>query len=136
MRKLKTKHLDYWVDTVLDYGWQGMGLTSMLHHLRIRKSVWTAYVNKHRKVLGSAIEDGGEFARGDLINKMDELMHSNGLNQTVAKLYIEQVTGWGKDSVSADQISPIVNIIISPTDAAFVEARKEEREALEKADRP
>lgn len=132
MAKLKTKHLQYWVETILDYGKNGLKLEQMLLHFDIRSSEWTRYYNKHKKVLDKVVKDAQKFAYAHMVTELRELMVGSMVNQSVVKMYIEGVHGWSDNAFDKESVSPVVNIVVSPSDAEFIEARNKAREKKER----
>lgn len=108
---LTRKNVDFYVKEVLKAGRQGKTIESFLLFHDIRMSKWNKYAQKH-KPIRKAMLDAQEFCKAKAIDSVSEMINNKDLNGTIAKMYLENVAGWGVNADLTDQIRP--QIIIKP----------------------
>ena len=88
------KEVNFYVALILTEGKLGNPIEVFLTNNGIRKSEWDCFAKKHKKIR-VAMNDAKHFAKGKVLEEIRDLMHDRKLNTTVAKMYIENMTGWG-----------------------------------------
>lgn len=100
---LKKKHVDFYVEEILDAARLGKGVEVFLYDHEIRRSDWNKYSSKHSKIR-RAMEDAEEYCKAVALKRVDSLIKDQNINPTIAKMYLEYNAGW-KDTAKDNEFS-------------------------------
>lgn len=123
---LKRKHIEFYISAVLKDGRKGNSIEVFLHYHDIRKSDWDCFASKHKDIR-RAMNDAHEFCKAVALTKVNKMMRNKDINGTVAKMYLQNVAGWGSASDLSDKAPPTVIIQYGKTTEQLKAEEKERR---------
>lgn len=120
---LSKKKIPIIIGLLIESSRNGKSIDEFLWEYNIPILEWQKFIKKH-KIIRTAMINAHNFSKGYALKEVGRLINDKTINSTIAKMYLEQIAGWGPKMDLEDKIRPQVTIKVGKTTRELIEIER------------